>query len=89
MAKERTFFEKVWQTHAITELGDRTSLLQIDRLFLHELSGSAALKSLDEEGCRVAALDQVFSVIDHAISVRPGRGPEDSERVGGLEAIRR
>jgi 3-isopropylmalate/(R)-2-methylmalate dehydratase large subunit len=88
MQTEGTFFEKVWNSHVIADLGDRTSLLQVDRLFLHELSGSAALKALEDEGRRVAAPDQVFSVIDHAISVRPGRGPDDSERVGGIEAIR-
>src|SRR5690606_4650263 len=39
VAQPRTFFEKVWADHQIADLGDNTYLLQIDRLFLHEMSG--------------------------------------------------
>ena len=44
--KPRTFFDKVWDDHLITALGPDTDLLQIDRLVLHELSGSQAMRSL-------------------------------------------
>ena len=46
----RTFFEKVWDDHVIAKLGDDADLLQIDRLVLHELSGSQAVTALAEAG---------------------------------------
>lgn len=85
MAQPRTFFEKVWADHQIADLGDNTYLLQIDRLFLHEMSGSAAIESLEESGRRPASPKQVYTVIDHVITTRPGRGPDEA-RPGAGEA---
>ena len=79
----RTFFDKVWQDHLITELGTDTDLLQIDRLVLHELSGSQAMRSLSEAGREPMARTQVFTIIEHLISTKPGRGPTDSVSVSG------
>ncbi len=50
MSGPQTFFEKMWNDHAIADLGDGAALLQIDRLFLHELSGSAAIAKLEKIG---------------------------------------
>jgi 3-isopropylmalate/(R)-2-methylmalate dehydratase large subunit len=76
--KPRTFFEKVWSEHVIADLGDDTSLLQIDRLFLHDLSGRSAMRELEKSGRRPASPGQVCAVIDHVVSTRPGRGPDES-----------
>lgn len=87
MRKSRTFFEKVWDDHVIADLGDDTCLLQIDRLFLHDLSGSAAFRKLEMSGRKPASPDQVFAVIDHLVSTRPGRGPDETAGRGGSELI--
>ncbi|MDQ8729138.1 3-isopropylmalate dehydratase large subunit [Bradyrhizobium sp. LHD-71] len=87
MAKPQTFFEKMWNDHVIADLGDGASLLQIDRLFLHDLSGSAAIARLEESGRPINSRDQVFGVVDHLISSRPGRGPDDTASRGGVELI--
>ena len=71
----RTFFDKVWDEHRITALGPDTDLLQIDRLVLHELSGSQAVRALAEAGRAPMSRGQVFTIIEHLISTRPGRGP--------------
>ncbi|HEY0917772.1 3-isopropylmalate dehydratase large subunit [Devosia sp.] len=84
----KTFFEKVWEQHAIVGLGDDTDLLQIDRLFLHDLSGSAAIRKLEASGRRPDSNAQVFAVIDHLVSSRPGRGPDETGSRGGGELIR-
>jgi 3-isopropylmalate/(R)-2-methylmalate dehydratase large subunit len=73
----RTFFEKVWNDHVIADLGEDTYLLQIDRLFLHEMSGSVAMRELERSGRAPASPGQVFTVIDHVVSTVPGRGPDD------------
>ena len=41
-----TIIEKLWNEHLIADLGDGTSLIYIDRVFLHERTGSVALKRL-------------------------------------------
>jgi 3-isopropylmalate/(R)-2-methylmalate dehydratase large subunit len=84
----RTFFDKVWSDHFITDLGDDTHLLQIDRLFLHELSGSVTLRELAESGRKPDSPQQVFAVIDHVVSTRPGRGPDDGRNATASEMIR-
>ena len=68
----KTFFEKVWDEHVIADLGDSTALLQIDRLVLHEMSGSVAIRQLEESGRQPAMPELVFTVIDHVIDTVPG-----------------
>jgi 3-isopropylmalate/(R)-2-methylmalate dehydratase large subunit len=79
----RTFFDKVWDDHVAAKLGDDADLLQIDRLVLHELSGSQAVRALSEAGRTPMSRGQVFTVIEHLISTKPGRGPNDSVSKSG------
>ena len=83
----RTFFEKVWHDHVIADLGDDTALLQIDRLFLHDLSGSVAMRGLEASGRAPASRELVFTVIDHAIDTQPGRGLSQSHAKSGSAMI--
>jgi len=83
----QTFFDKVWDEHVVTMLGQDTALVQIDRLVLHELSGSQAVRALDEAHRTPDSRAQVFTVIEHLISTRPGRGPLDSVSVSGPAMI--
>ena len=87
MKAPQTFFEKVWNDHVITTIGEG-ALLQIDRLFLHELTGCSAFEALEKLGRRPMCKDQVFGVLDHLITSRPGRGPDDSSSAAGSEMIR-
>lgn len=82
-----TYFDKVWQDHHIAELGDNTHLLQMDRLLLHD-QGGTALRKLRKSGRRPASPRQVFTVIDHVVETRPGRGASDSPLNGGSDMIR-
>ena len=69
-----TLFDKLWQQHAIKNLNDDSTLLYIDRIFLHERTGSIALKSLEERNRLVANNKHVFCTMDHIIDTFPGRG---------------
>ena len=51
-----------------------SALIAIDRIFLHERTGAAALNSLAEAGRAVADPARVFAVMDHIVDTRPGRG---------------
>ena len=83
-----TYFDKVWKQHVIHNYNERTALLQIDRLFIHELSGAGALRSLEKSGRGVARPKQVFGVVDHLVSTRVGRKPDETGPRGGADMIR-
>ena len=70
----RTLFAKIWDAHVVAELGGEAALIAVDRIFLHERTGAAALKSLAEAGRAVADPARVFAVMDHIVDTRPGRG---------------
>ena len=68
-----TVIEKIWDEHQIADLGDGTCLLYIDRIFLHERTGSVALKSLEAAGRKIRNPEQVFCTMDHIVDTLPGR----------------
>jgi 3-isopropylmalate/(R)-2-methylmalate dehydratase large subunit len=68
-----TLFEKIWNAHVIADLGEGTALIAIDRVFLHERTGAAALKSMAAAGRQVADPRRVFAVMDHIVDTRAGR----------------
>ena len=69
-----TLFEKLWKLHEIADLGGGDSLIHIDRIFLHERTGSIALRGLEQEGRSVRAPRRAFCTMDHIVDTRPGRG---------------
>jgi len=71
-----TLFDKLWTQHLVCELGGGVGLLAIDRIFLHERTGSIALKSLRESGRGVADPARVFCTMDHIVDTFPGRGDD-------------
>ena len=88
----RTFLDKVWDDHVIAKLDAESDLLQVDRLVLHELSGSQAVTALAKAGREPMSRGQVYTVIEHLISTRPGRGPVESVSKSGpvmIEATRK
>jgi len=68
-----TLFDKIWNTHAVCTLDDGSTLLHIDRIFLHERTGSVALESLAEAGRTVRNPRTVFCTMDHIVDTTPGR----------------
>lgn len=60
-------------------------MLNIDRVFLHERTGSIALMGLQESGHDVVAPESVFCTMDHIVSTKPGR--TDSTEMPGGEAF--
>jgi 3-isopropylmalate/(R)-2-methylmalate dehydratase large subunit len=81
----RTLFAKIWDAHVITDLGGGSALIAIDRVFLHERTGAAALRSMREAGRAIVDPARVFAVMDHIVDTRPGRG--DGTLMKGGEAF--
>ena len=67
-------FAKIWDQHRIADLPGGAELISIDRIFLHERTGAAALGSLKAAGRIVADPARVFCVMDHIVDTHPGRG---------------
>jgi 3-isopropylmalate/(R)-2-methylmalate dehydratase large subunit len=69
----QSLFEKLWQDHRVASLPDGTDLIYIDRIFLHERTGSIALSSLQSAGREVFCPEQVFCCMDHIVDTYPDR----------------
>ena len=85
MPMSRTLFDKIWDAHVVEKLDDGSELVYLDRVFLHERTGSVALNSLAETGRKLRNPAQVFATMDHIIDTFPGRG--DTTLVPGGEAF--
>ncbi|MEO1034092.1 MAG: 3-isopropylmalate dehydratase large subunit [Pseudomonadota bacterium] len=85
-----TLFDKIWRAHEIKALGERTSLVFLDRIFLHERTGSIALRSLAESHREVANAATAFAAMDHIIDTFPGRTDATTMPSGGefIRALR-
>jgi 3-isopropylmalate/(R)-2-methylmalate dehydratase large subunit len=68
-----TMFDRIWDRHVIADLGEGWSLLYLDRILVHDLSGGRAMQEIAEKGYRVAEPRKVFATPDHAVSTAPGR----------------
>jgi 3-isopropylmalate/(R)-2-methylmalate dehydratase large subunit len=69
-----TLFKKLWDLHRVTELGGDEHLIYIDRVFLHERTGSIALQGLASSQRPIRRPQQVFCTMDHIVDTFPGRG---------------
>ena len=82
-----TLFDKVWNDHLITQQDDGADLLYIDRIFLHERTGSAALASIEENERSIKNSSHVFCTMDHIVDTFPGR-TDQTTMPGGSDFIR-
>ncbi|HEX7967725.1 MAG TPA: 3-isopropylmalate dehydratase large subunit [Stellaceae bacterium] len=69
----RTLFDKIWDEHVVTDLGEGYGLLHVDRHLLHDLGGGRAVLDIKEKGYRLHNPGLTVATPDHAISSAPGR----------------
>ena len=81
----QTLFNKIWNTHLVQELDDGSNLVYLDRVFIHERTGSVSLTSLKKQQRQVRNPAHVFATMDHIIDTLPGRG--DATQMPGGEAF--
>ena len=82
----QTLFDKLWNSHSVQKFGGDSDLIFIDRIFLHERTGSIALTSLEESGRTVRNPKKVFCTMDHIIDTFPGRN-DKTLMPGGTDFI--
>ncbi len=85
LADPRTLFAKLWDGHVVADLGGGSALIAVDRVFLHERTGAAALTAMAAAGRTVADPARVFAVMDHIVDTRPGRS--DATTMAGGSAF--
>ncbi len=70
-----SLFDRIWATHHVADTAAGAALIAIDRVFLHERTGAAALNRMAEMGRTVRDPARVFAVMDHIVDtrLRPGR----------------
>ena len=81
-----TLFDKLWAIHEVRQLADKSSVLYVDRIFMHERTGSIALTSLADNNRIVRNPAHVFCTMDHIIDTFPGRN-DNTLMPGGTEFI--
>jgi 3-isopropylmalate/(R)-2-methylmalate dehydratase large subunit len=76
----RTLFDKLWDAHAIVTRADGTTLLWVDRHFVHEGSFHA-FDQLKARRGGVARPDLTFGIADHYVPTRGRAGPIPDEGI--------
>jgi 3-isopropylmalate/(R)-2-methylmalate dehydratase large subunit len=71
----RTLYDKLWESHVVTDYGDGDALLYIDRQLLHEVSSPAGFAGLRARGLAVHRPDAQLAVADHAVPTRGRNAP--------------
>lgn len=78
-----TLFDKLWDSHRVMSLGGGQDLIAIDRVFLHERTGSVALESIVQSGRAPRSPNHVFVTMDHIVSNKDGRHKDEARTPGG------
>ena len=71
-----SLFEKLWAAHAIAETEGGATIVAIDRVFLHERTGAAALNAMAAAEREVWDAARAFVAMDHIVDTLPGRGDQ-------------
>jgi 3-isopropylmalate/(R)-2-methylmalate dehydratase large subunit len=62
-----TLFDKVWDSHVVSDLTGGGALLYIDRHLVHEVTSPQAFDGLREAGRKVRRPDLTFATVDHNV----------------------
>ena len=68
-----SLFDRIWDSHVVHMVPGGAELVAIDRVFLHERTGAAALKALAARGRGPLDPARVFAVMDHIVDTNIGR----------------
>ncbi|MGQ9833542.1 MAG: 3-isopropylmalate dehydratase large subunit [Candidatus Villigracilaceae bacterium] len=67
----KTLFEKVWESHVVTEQPDSPAILYIDLHLVHEVTSPQAFTGLRQRGLKVRRPDKTVATLDHSIPTTP------------------
>src|SRR5690242_12231499 len=87
--KPRTLYDKIWESHVVSQKEDGTCVLYIDRHLLNEVSSPQAFEGLRLSGRKVRRPELALAVADHDVPTddrnRPIADPEGALHVETIE----
>ena len=67
----KTLFEKIWESHVVTEQPDSPAILYIDLHLVHEVTSPQAFTGLRQRGLKVRCPERTVATMDHSIPTTP------------------
>ena len=64
---EKTLFEKIWDSHIVTQTPDGRSIIYIDRHLVHEVTSPQAFDGLRINHRKVRRTDLIYATMDHNV----------------------
>ncbi|MGB0408605.1 MAG: 3-isopropylmalate dehydratase large subunit [Opitutales bacterium] len=86
----QSLFEKVWNAHAVRELGNGQTQLLIGTHLIHEVTSPQAFGMLRDKGLPVKYPQRTFATVDHIVPTNEAVEPySDSLAQGMIEELRK
>jgi len=86
--RSKTLFDKLWDQHVVSVLEDGSSVLYIDRHYIHEVTSPQAFAGIEKRGLPFFRPEQAIATMDHNIPTteqeNPVMGPESAAQVTRL-----
>jgi 3-isopropylmalate/(R)-2-methylmalate dehydratase large subunit len=61
----KTLFDKIWDSHVVSQVENGPSILYIDRQFIHEVTSPQAFAGIEARGVKVFRPAQITATADH------------------------
>ena len=71
----KTLFDKIWDSHIVTEQPESPAVLYIDLHLVHEVTSPQAFTGLRQRGLKVRRPDKTLATMDHSIPTTPPNIP--------------
>src|SRR5215468_9683052 len=86
--RQRTLFDKIWESHLAHRQEDGTCLLYVDRHLVHEVTSPQAFEGLRMAGRKLRRPDATLAVADHNVPTTDrSRGIEEPESRTQVETL--
>ena len=72
--KPRTIFEKIWDSHVVSQEEGAPAVLYIDQHLVHEVTSPQAFSELRNRDLKVRRPDRTIATVDHSIPTMGGNG---------------
>lgn len=83
----KTLFEKIWEKHVVTTMGDGVALLYIDRHLVHEVTSPQAFEGLRLAGRSVRRPELTFATMDHNVPTVDRENIKDPVSKAQIDAL--
>jgi 3-isopropylmalate/(R)-2-methylmalate dehydratase large subunit len=67
----KTLFQKIWDSHVVTEQPGSPAILYIDLHLVHEVTSPQAFTGLRQRGLKIRRPDKTLATMDHSIPTTP------------------